>query len=242
MADVGERPGNPAIEKAAIEFVIEQERLQGRTARDTRGRRAGDLESDSRIIEVKAFSGRWRSGLLYFTLPQLREGERNADYYVYIVENVAQGDPSKFDLRVLHGEDLQRLFARAKPHRSYVAVRAADKARLQRLGGVELDHPRTDDENRGGHLAPLRQGKKGTVVARKNAKPIRDTKTGKEYSSMVQAGKALCGEVGGDITDHYVWYKILRAFPDRFQTKNPDGEWVALDDPSVPKGSTIPGS
>src|SRR5713226_7813270 len=110
--------GNRAIEKAAIEFVIEQEWLYGRAARDTRGHGAGDVESGGRIIEVKAFGTGWRSGLLYFTPPQLREGEQNADYYVYIVENVAQGDPAKFDLRVLHGDDLRRLFADAKPYRS----------------------------------------------------------------------------------------------------------------------------
>lgn len=129
--------GNPAIEKAAIKFVIEQERRQGRTATDARGSGLGgrgDVESDGRIIEVKAFSqwGLRGTGLLLFTPSQLREGERNADYYVYIVENVAQGDPSKFELRVLHGENLQRLFAGAKPQRLYVPVRAADYARLRR--------------------------------------------------------------------------------------------------------------
>lgn len=75
----------------------------------------------------------------------------------------------------------------------------------------------------------------------KKAKPIRDTTTGKEYGSESKAGKDLCWEVGGDITDDHVWFKILRRFPDRFQTKNPDGDWVALDDPSAPKGSTLPG-
>lgn len=35
------------------------------------------------------------------------------------------------------------------------------------------------------------------------------------------------------INDNWVWFKILRAFPNRFQTKNPDGVCVAVDDPSV---------
>src|SRR5882762_7540358 len=90
--------GNVAVERAAVAFVIEQERLAGRTARDTRGRGVGDVESDRRVIEVKAFSREWRSGVLYFTPPQLREGGQNQDYYVYIVENVGQGNPSKFGL------------------------------------------------------------------------------------------------------------------------------------------------
>jgi hypothetical protein len=226
---------NSATERVAIAFVIKQERLQGRVARDTRGRGAGDVESDGRVIEIKAFSGSWRSGVLYFTSPQLREGERNADYYVYIVENIGQGDPSKFAMSVLHGEDLRRLFASAKPHRSYVAVRAADKARLQRLGEAETGE-RADDESRREELVSPKR------VAQRKAKPIRDTTTGTEYSSMYRAGKALHKLVGGDIENRFVWYQILRAFPGRFQTKNTDGEWVSLDDPSVPKGTTTRGS
>jgi hypothetical protein len=130
--------GNPAIEKAAIAYVIECERQQGRAARDARGSGvggAGDVESDGRIIEVKAFSkwGLKSTGLLLFTPGQLREVERNENYYVYIVENVGQGDHSKFELRELHGADLQRLLAGAKPQRFYVPVRAAEYARLSRL-------------------------------------------------------------------------------------------------------------
>ncbi|MDP3984293.1 MAG: hypothetical protein Q8Q52_04710 [Acidimicrobiia bacterium] len=74
------------------------------------------------------------------------------------------------------------------------------------------------------------------------AMPILDPETGKEYRSKYKAGKALCGLVGGDINNTLVWYQVLRAFPNRFQTKNPAGEWVALDDPSAPLGTTIPGS
>jgi hypothetical protein len=127
--------GNPAIENRAVEFVIEMERQEGRSARDTRGRGAGDVESEGRVIEVKGFSryGLRSARVLYFTSPQMREGQRNENYYVYVVENVAQGDPSKFEVRVLHGEDLRRLFTEAKVHRFYVPVRAADYARLWRL-------------------------------------------------------------------------------------------------------------
>ncbi len=45
------------------------------------------------------------------------------------------------------------------------------------------------------------------------ARPIRDTATGKEYPSMYNAGLHLFVLVGGDPEDHYVWYKIVRAFP-----------------------------
>jgi len=33
--------------------------------------------------------------------------------------------------------------------------------------------------------------------------------------------------VGGVVTDRFVWFKIRRAFPTRFQTKNSDGAWVS---------------
>lgn len=166
--------GNPAIENAAIKFIIDCEQREGRTARDARGSvlgGAGDVESDGRIIEVKAFSkwGLKSTGLLLFTPGQLREGERNENYYVYVVENVAQGDPSKFELRELRGADLQRLFAGAKPQRLYVPVRAADYARLTRLcaegeplgTGGKTPGPRTD----------------GPVVPAERAMPILDAQS-----------------------------------------------------------------
>jgi hypothetical protein len=232
--------GNAAVEQAAIDFVIDQERLHGRSAKDTRGRGAGDVASEERVIEVKAFSGWWRSGLLYFTPPQLREGGQNADYYVYIVENIGQGDRSKFELRVLHGENLQRLFADAKPHRSYVPIRAADKARLERLSSPHQETSREEPD--GARPTPVVKIGRTSLAARNRAKPILDTETRREYRSMSEAGKALAPLVGGDINNTFVWYQILRAFPNRFLTKNARGEWVALDDPSVPRGSTLPGS
>ena len=68
---------------------------------------------------------------------------------------------------------------------------------------------------------------------RNKAKPILDTKTGTEYRSMYQAGKALAPSFQLNAEDQLVWYKILPRAPGRFRTKNPQGEWVDLDDPSV---------
>lgn len=65
-------------------------------------------------------------------------------------------------------------------------------------------------------------------------KPVRDTATGREYKSMYQAGKDLARGLSLDPADQLVWYKIRARFPNRFQTRNVDGEWVALDDPAVP--------
>lgn len=74
-------------------------------------------------------------------------------------------------------------------------------------------------------------------MARRVTKPILDTRTGREYRSEYAAGRELAGLVNGDPRDRFVWFAIARAFPDRFRTKNPNGDWVPLDDPSAPKGT-----
>lgn len=123
------------IEDRAVRFVIDQERRLGREARDTRRKPgAADVESSGRIIEIKASSD-WAvrsNGLLYVTGPQLRRAS-DPNFYLYVVENVSQGDPSKIEIRVLHGEELQRLFSGAKPDIYYVPVRAGDYKKLPRL-------------------------------------------------------------------------------------------------------------
>jgi hypothetical protein len=56
---------------------------------------------------------------LLMEVRQVEEARRNPDYYVYVVENVGQGDPAKFTLRVLGDTQLQRLLGRAKEYRGY---------------------------------------------------------------------------------------------------------------------------
>ena len=236
--------GNTAIENAAIDFVIEYERQQGRTARDARHSGqggVGDVESDGRNIEVKAFStwGLRTTGLMLVTLGQLREGLERDNYYIYIVENVAQGDRSKFELRILEGGALRRLFEGAKPQRFYVPVRAADYGRLTRVCS-ESDQLAMSGHTGGCPTSTPRAG--GSVLPRRRAMPILDTETGKEFGSKGAAGRDLYRLVDGDITDRWVWFTIARAFPGRFHTKNSDGAWVPLDDPSVEPGTTRPGS
>ncbi len=123
------------VEDRAVRHVIELERRLGREARDTRRQPgAADVASGDRIIEIKASSG-WAvrdNGLLYVTGPQLRRAS-DPNFYLYVVENVAQADPAKIEVRVLHGEDLRRLFAGAKADIYYVPVRAGDYRRLPRL-------------------------------------------------------------------------------------------------------------
>lgn len=106
---------NRQIESAAIAFVIEREALEGRMATDTRGRGApGDLVSGERVVEVKAFGASARGSDLWLETRQVAEGRTNPHFWLYLVENVRQGDPSQFRLLRVGGEDLTGLLARAR--------------------------------------------------------------------------------------------------------------------------------
>lgn len=68
---------------------------------------------------MKAIGGRLRGYGLPLETRQVEEARTNQNFYIYIVENVAQGDPAKYELRVLGGDQLQRLLANAREHRYY---------------------------------------------------------------------------------------------------------------------------
>jgi hypothetical protein len=88
--------------------------------RDTRYQGApADSESPPRLIEVKSFGTSNRGYGLWLEVRQVREAKANPDFYVYVVENVRQGDPELFTLRVLGGDRLQHLIEGAKEQRSY---------------------------------------------------------------------------------------------------------------------------
>lgn len=113
--------GNRAIETAAVEYVIAREQEAGRAARDVRGTRAaGDVISPPRMIEVKAYGKSARGTDLWLEVRQVDEARpQNPDFWIYVVENVRQGDPALFTLKALGGERLQRLLQRAKEQRYY---------------------------------------------------------------------------------------------------------------------------
>jgi hypothetical protein len=46
---------------------------------------------------------------------------------------------------------------------------------------------------------------------------VLDTKTNKVYGSLSKAGKELAIDIKGDPTDRFIFYKIEKAFPGRFQ-------------------------
>jgi hypothetical protein len=98
MAD---RMSNKQVEVAAIAYVLDYERQQGRVARDTRhGGEAADLESSGRIIEVKAYGSSGRGCDVWLEVRQFEEARSNPNFYLYIVEQVCSGAPT---LRILTG-------------------------------------------------------------------------------------------------------------------------------------------
>jgi hypothetical protein len=113
--------GIKAVEDAAIAFVMRMEREAGRDPRDTRhAGAAADIESGERVIEVKAFSKYLRSaGFIPLEVRQVEEARRNPNFFVYVVENVGQGDSANFELRVIGGETLRQLLSKAKERRYY---------------------------------------------------------------------------------------------------------------------------
>jgi hypothetical protein len=118
---VTELVGNAAIENAAIQYVIAYETAHGRAAVDTRGTGApADVKSESRVIEVKAFGRSARGQDLWLEARQVAEAELNPDFWVYVVDNVRQGDPVKFGLRLLGGELLAKLVARKRVQTTYI--------------------------------------------------------------------------------------------------------------------------
>jgi hypothetical protein len=138
-------------------------------------------------------------------------------------------------------EDLERLQARVRNPARGISVRdfirAAERANVTAsTAGI------TDQEVGRGNAPTVTLDAVLRSIGPRRAHPIRDTETGKEYGSKYQAGKDLYWLVGGDVKDLHVWFKIARKFPSRFQTKNADDNWVALDDPSAPVGTTRPDS
>lgn len=118
---MAELHGNQAIEAAAVAWVIELERVAGREPVDRRFEKAfpGDIDSPPRIIEVKATNRSYRGWFLPLQPVQVERGLADPNFYIYVVENVAQGDPSLFTLKVLAGARLRRLLAKAVARTSY---------------------------------------------------------------------------------------------------------------------------
>lgn len=111
---------NKEIEDAAVSWVIEVEKQAGRMAVDTRySGAAGDVSSPPRSIEVKAYGGSARGQELWLEPRQFDAAQTDADFWLYIVENVRQGDSAQFRLLQIGGGELDTLLRRATERRYY---------------------------------------------------------------------------------------------------------------------------
>lgn len=120
MSEFPQLASNKAVEDAAIAWVIEYERGRGREAHDARYTgAAGDVQSDGRVIEVKAFGKSNRGFGLWLETRQVEEARSNPSFFVYVIENVRQGDPSAFTLKILGGDRLRRLLEKARERRYF---------------------------------------------------------------------------------------------------------------------------
>ena len=115
--------GNRAIEDAAIDWVMELERRTGRSPVDQRYTAAfpGDILSHPYVIEVKAIGGSARGFGLPLEQSQVESAATNPDFVLDVVENVAQGDSTKFVHHRFAGSQLTRLLEKKKP-RTYFEV------------------------------------------------------------------------------------------------------------------------
>ena len=109
------------MEIAAVAWVMELERAAGRAPVDRRFEKtfAGDIESPPRLIEIKATYSSFRGWFLSLQPVQVERGRIDPNFYIYVVENIAQGDPRLFTLKVLHGDRLRRLLDKAVARTSY---------------------------------------------------------------------------------------------------------------------------
>lgn len=111
---------NLAIEDAAIAFVLDWEAAHGRPSRDTRGTGvAGDVAGATRTIEVKAYGGLARGQDLWLEPRQVAEGRHNPNFWLYVVENIRQGDPAQFRLLEIGGQTLRAMLDHAVERRYF---------------------------------------------------------------------------------------------------------------------------
>ena len=108
--------GPKQIEDAAIEYVIERERADGREA--ARADDADDVVTGDRVIAVKASGGSSYGTELLLECGQFVAARDDPERsWLYLVENVAQGDPARFRLVRLGGSQLQELLEHARERR-----------------------------------------------------------------------------------------------------------------------------
>ena len=71
--------------------------------------------------------------------------------------------------------------------------------------------------NRGGQRHRAGTERKTILGGKRRAVRVKDRNSGTTYDSKSKAGKALAAEFGLDPNDNFVWYRIVKISPDRFE-------------------------
>jgi len=124
-------------ENRAIELVMKVERSANREPEDVRLKgRPYDVSSPPRQIEVKAFGGSARSAPIPIEDSQAKAARADpANFYLYVVDNVARRDEGLMRVRVIDGNTLIEMLDATKPHLTYwPTYRAADYDQAEQLG------------------------------------------------------------------------------------------------------------
>jgi Protein NO VEIN, C-terminal len=128
---------NVEIERQAIEHVLRLDRTAGREPTDLHLKGAPyDIDSPPRKIEVKAFSGSARGAQVPLEDRQVQAAKSDpANFYLYVVDNVAQVDSGAMAVRVIDGTALLAMINRTRPHITYwPSLRAAEYDNAKHLG------------------------------------------------------------------------------------------------------------
>jgi hypothetical protein len=131
--------GNSEVERIAIEFVMDLERRAGRIPADVHLTGAPyDVSSPPRKIEVKAFGGSARGAPVPLEERQVQAAREDpANFYLYVVDNVACADEGLMCARVIHGDALQEMLTRTKPQVTYwPTFRVSEYDHAEQLGAT----------------------------------------------------------------------------------------------------------
>lgn len=99
--------------------LLDLEREAGRVPADKRSDPGypADIDSPPRVIEVTAVGAEARGSDLRLEVAQVERARTDPNFYLYVVDRVAQGNPANFRLKVFAGDRLARLIARVRGQR-----------------------------------------------------------------------------------------------------------------------------
>jgi len=107
---------NQEVEYATIKRVLDCERAEGRKPVDARRRAPVDIISSGRHVEVKAFGGSARGGILCLEDAQVREAREGPDCWLYVVDDVRDADPAHSGVIRCSRDEAVQLIERGRQH------------------------------------------------------------------------------------------------------------------------------